>query len=150
MRQHVVPTLIASAVAATVGFGAAHFNKPRQEVRLVQPSGRMQLRAWPELSQEQVDKLTAALRPMTRQGSVVVYCGRPTCHDLAADLENAFESAHWPVDVQSPVMDETPVGLVVSDPLLARAIENATGINVVPMTGWQDRDKIAILIGRVP
>lgn len=55
---------------------------------------------WPELSQAELDRVTARAQAIgpTR---IRIFCfDEVKCGDLASSLENAFESAHWTVEVK--------------------------------------------------
>jgi hypothetical protein len=152
MKQHIVPSIVASVVASMAAFGAAHYVVPPPVIKHIQLQGKAaheNARVWPQLEQKQIDAITAALRKI-KPRAVVIYCDGGNCDDVALDFENALESAHWSTDRLVPIMEAMPIGLVCSDPALAKIIARATGLKVSPMVGWGDPARAALLIGRRP
>lgn len=61
---------------------------------------RLAATLWPELSQREVDDVTAKAKSAGK-GSIKIFCiDEVKCGDLASSLENAFESARWTVEVR--------------------------------------------------
>lgn len=142
MRQH-FPALIAGLLAggiAAAGVSIAYRPKPvvvqpqttvisRAQDRVgANPTKSEQRRisaAWGDLTQPEIDALTAELKKISKS-EVVIFCMVDEyCADLGLDLENAFESAHWTVKQERPFADDT-VGIKTSREDIAKAIEAAT------------------------
>jgi hypothetical protein len=121
MKQHIVPSLVASAVACAVVLSVLPFLAPKQQVRVVSaPAGslspakaaRIAKTTWPELEQGQIDALTAKLGSVAKVPVTIVCVEDAKCGDLALNLENSFESAHWEVvSINSPMV---PAGIISS------------------------------------
>lgn len=150
MRQH-IPAIVAGLLAGALPGGYAVFHKPaptivRPQTTIVSKvapnqilprenwwdnpelsrSERRQLAAqWGDLAQPEVDALTAALNKLPKV-DVVIFCADDSlCGDMRDDLENAFESAHWKVVTQKPLIDDT-VGIAASSEAIRNAINGAT------------------------
>lgn len=94
--------------------------------QLTRAEKRQAEQAWGDLDQKEIDMLTASLSAMPKV-KVVIFCKDDAkCGDMQLDFENAFESAHWEVETQTPLIDDT-VGVGVSSVELRDAINNATG-----------------------
>lgn len=79
---------------------------------------------WPEMEQREVDALTAAAKPTG--GTVMIFCHEEAkCGDLALNLDNAFESAHWASSVH--MFANLPPGMVASSKEMAAMLNAATG-----------------------
>lgn len=105
---------------------------------------------WGSLDQSEVDALSKALSGMSRETPVKVFCeSEVKCGDMQSDFENAFETAHWNVAVERPLIDDT-VGVAVSSPELREAINEATNgrlaVKLIPKTA----PYYALAIGRKP
>jgi hypothetical protein len=107
---------------------------------------------WASLGQDKTEALGEALKGVKVQ-KVRIYCNRPSCHDLALDLDDAFQIAGWQSDFEDRAVDsEDDRGLFVGPPgeaaeALAAALEKSTGLQatVVPI---DNIDGIGIIIGR--
>lgn len=91
---------------------------------------------WPEMEQGEVDALTAAAKPIG--GTVMIFCHEEAkCGDLALNLDNAFESAHWTSSVH--MFQNLPGGMAASSKELAAMLNAATGgrfdVGVDPVRG---------------
>jgi hypothetical protein len=138
MREHIIPSIVASVVAVSAAIGAIHFAGPSHVTQVVTaPAGsvspakaaRIAKTVWPELSQAEVDHLTSRLG-ILRPGKVTIFCiDDAKCGDLALNLENAFETAHWQVSVQNSPM--VPPGIISSADLLVDAVKSSTDLPIV-------------------
>lgn len=140
MKQHVIPGIIGAAVALASSLAIHKADPPKQQVVKVQaPAGMafgesstvspakaklMAERVWPEMKQAEVDALTVRLGLIGRDKPVTIYCINERCEDLALNLDNAFESAHWKSEVLNGVM--IPPGIVCSSQALCDAFNGAT------------------------
>lgn len=105
-------------------------------------------RSWGELTQKEVDTLTADLKKAGGKKHVVVFCANDVyCGDMQLDFVNAFASAKWDFDTETPVVDNTK-GIGVSDEVIAGVIRAA--IPRLPVTIIQSnmKDKVALVIGK--
>lgn len=131
MNRHIVPSIVASVVSCGAALGFLHFAEPKYRVNVqsaqagaVSPAkaARIAKTTWPELNQGQIDALTAKLGSIAKVPVTIVCVEDAKCGDLALNLENAFESAHWEVvSITSPMV---PAGVIVSSEAL-RAVLNA-------------------------
>lgn len=136
MREHIIPSIVAScvAVAASVGFVSVT-RAPVVTHVITAPAGpvspakaaRLAKTVWPELEQAKIDALTARLKD--KPGQVTIFCLEDSkCGDLALNLENAFESAHWTTSVlNSPMI---PPGIISSSADLAAVLAETTDLSV--------------------
>lgn len=150
--------MIVAAVAATLAAGGAgvitHATRPPVTHQRVSPH------TWDELTQKQVDALTAALKKLPPR-PVAIFC-KIGCDDLALSFDNAFESAHWASGIETPLVDDT-VGISVGcafregkcpadDPgaVLAATLREATGGALDPklVDAHLLEGRIALVIGR--
>lgn len=132
MKQHIVPSIVASVVACGAAVGFLHFVEPKYQVTVkseqagpVSPAkaARIAKTTWPELEQGQIDALTAKLGTISKVPVTIVCVEDAKCGDLALNLENAFESANWEVaSINSPMV---PAGAISSSRELVDAL-NAT------------------------
>jgi len=137
MREHLIPSLIASLVASAAAVGVVHYAGPSHVTQVVHaPAGpvspakaeRIAKTVWPEINQGQVDALTKAVSAST-PGKVTIFCIEDAkCSDLALNLENAFESAHWDVTVTNSTM--VPPGILSSSEFLVNAIRSTTELPI--------------------
>ncbi len=155
----IVGAALVTGVAET--YRAKHPPKPRTVYVMAEgdskgPAASVQAirraeRTWPEIAQAEVDKLTEALKavPEAKRRPVVIFCQNDDrCGDLALNLENALESAHWTVTKEQPLADQT-VGLGVTEPDMLPIIAGATSLE--PKIAEANLgDKIGIVIGRRP
>jgi len=86
-------------------------------------------RKWAEMSQKEIDDLTATLKMVekTRGAPVTIVCKDPMCEDLALNLDNAFESARWKSEIIIGTPFGVPEGITVSSAWLADLFNAATG-----------------------
>lgn len=134
MNRHIIPSIVASLVATASAIGFLHVeHKPVVNV-VAAPAGPVSpLKAahiaktvWPELAQADIDKLTAAVKGTP--GRVTIFCVEDSkCGDLALNLDNAFESAHW----QSDVVDYSMIqpGIMTGSKSLLAALQSV-GLDV--------------------
>lgn len=109
-------------------------------------------RVWYELDQASIDTLTATLKTMTPKPVTILCRDRSECGDLSLDLENAFESAKWPVKIDAPVLGGDQEGIDCNDAEIAKAVATATGLSIQRQVGLSAapvRD-IYISVGRRP
>lgn len=103
----------------TISFGESAPMTPAQQ--------RKFLLKWPEMTQREVDDLTAALKftgaPPTQ---VMIVCKDPMCEDLALNLDNAFESARWKSEIIVGTQFGVPAGVSTSSKWLADVLNGAT------------------------
>jgi hypothetical protein len=109
MREHIIPSIVASVIASGAAIGFVHLaHKP--VVNVVnsvstkpvsdQKAAQLAKTVWPEMAQSDIDKLTAAVKDLPGLHRVTIFCVEEgKCGDLALNLDNAFESAHWQSDV---------------------------------------------------
>lgn len=137
MRQHIVPSIVASIVASMIGAGVAYYAKPTQVV-VHTKAGEQGTRKteWPELSQTEVDAITAALETAPQGGvkpKITIFCvEQARCGDLALNFDNALESAHFETEMKfSPAIDPgltaNPIGLVS---VINKATDNRFGVKL--------------------
>lgn len=138
MRQHLIPSIVASLVALAGVAVAPHVGLAPKERVVVQtaPAGsispakaaRLAKTVWPELSQAQIDDFTARLKKIGPV-PVTMFCfDDAKCGDLAGNLENAFETAHWQVLVRPTTM--APAGIRTSSKELRFALVSTTDLKV--------------------
>ena len=107
---------------------------------------------WPSVGQEKTEALGEALRGVS-PGKVTIYCPAPSCHDLALDLDDAFQVAEWTAQFEERFVDsESENGIFVGPPgpdaeALKAALEKTTGfeVNIVPI---DNIDGVGIIIGK--
>jgi hypothetical protein len=136
MREHVIPSIVASLVAVAASVGYLSVTRAPVVTRVVTaPAGtvspakaqRMARTIWPELSQAEIDDLTTKLKD--KPGEVTIFCLEDSkCGDLALNLENAFESAHWKTTVQNSPM--VPPGIISSSSDLVLMLNGSTDLRV--------------------
>ena len=129
--------------------GLSHKNQDRVEAsanfnfNFAQISKRQDARwrawHWYELTDEQYEKLTAALKtlPEGDRKPVKVACSDADCRALAEDVVDAFKDARWTVELYA-VPYQTQVGLWCSGIPACQAVTAATGIKTVPYDGPKD------------
>lgn len=113
MKQHVIPSIVASVIATLVAVGAERATRPPQVTQIVTaPAGpvspakavRLAKTVWPELEQRQIDGLTKGLGTI-KQVPVTIFCiDDAKCGDMVLNLDNALESAHWETSLQNSTM----------------------------------------------
>jgi hypothetical protein len=135
--RHLFTILVAALAGALAGFGTTHFTRPPAVTTIVAApmSGasnlmsdakvrRIEATTWPEMTQKQVDAVTVGAKQIG-QKTVTVFCyDDAKCSDLALNLENAFETAHWKVDVKNSTM--LPKGITASSKELVDMLNGAT------------------------
>lgn len=109
MKQHIIPSIVASVVASAAAFGFVHVvhkpvvsvvNSVSQKPISDRKAELLARTVWPEMDQVSIDKLTAKLKDLPGDHRVTIFCVEEgKCADLAMNLDNAFESAHWQSDV---------------------------------------------------
>jgi len=146
--QLVIDTIAAMLAAG----GAAVIVRNSEPPKIVVNAGhRASSHTWEELSQFQVDALTAELKKLPAR-DVAIFCWK-LCDDLALTFDNAFESAHWKSGIETPLFDDS-VGLTIGpadDPgaaTLRKAIQAATGIDAKLVDARILENRIALVIGR--
>ena len=137
MREHVIPSIVASVVAVTavIGYDQVVKHKPVTVVTFTTAKPITDRKAalvakttWPEMDQANIDKLTAAVKDLPGEHRVTIFCIEESkCGDLSLNLDNAFESAHWQSDVQDYPM--IGPGISSSSQPLVDAL-NASGLVV--------------------
>lgn len=147
MKQHIVPSIVASVVSCGAALGFLHFAEPKYRVNVqtaqagaVSPAkaARIAKTTWPELEQGQIDALTAKLGSVAKVPVTIVCVEDAKCGDLALNLENALESAHWQVaSITSPMV---PAGVWASskdlvDLLNAKAPDLKVRLDTAPNAG---------------
>ncbi len=168
MRQFIAPLALAIVAGSGAGYLMALAHKPAPTI--VQPQTTVVQRAvtdpkhshgisrserrqlslqWGDLDQKEVDALTALLNKLPKV-PVVIFCVEDTqCGDLRDDLENSFESAHWDVKTEKPLIDDT-VGLAASSEALRDAINEATSGRLKVGIIKKNAPFEAIALGRKP
>lgn len=136
MREHLIPSIVASVIACVAALGFSQISKPIQVTHVITaPAGatspakaqRLAKTVWPELSQSEIDSLTVKLKG--KLGQVTIFCiDDARCGDLASNLENAFESAHWETAVTNSAM--VPPGIISSSADLVVMLNASTGLSV--------------------
>lgn len=141
-------TSTGSAVAADVGECWTQIPVPTitaqnlpaiYDQRLVRRDARRHARIWPDLNQNEINTITTGLKTLKARPIVVLCSDEKYCGDLAADLENAFESAKWTIDVQKPLVDNGD-GITVDDEGVAQLLKAAT----------KERFPITVTLGAPP
>lgn len=155
--------IVAAAVGGILGAGAGHIAGTAAVKRAaVKTTGTDSLKArqrtvWAALDQSEVDAITAGLKeiPDGMRRPIQIVCGdRGECGELALDLENAFESAKWTVNVVAPVFaDDLRGRVLVSDPVVAGVLSKATSLSIVtkptPISGPAEMlPSVTVFIGR--
>lgn len=156
MNIHRAALYVISIVALALGVTNAVQQKRMKPVTIhaagalsAKQADRLAAAKWEELEQSAVDAITAALGKLDKR-PVTIFCkDKADCGDLALDLENAFESAHWIVDVQQPLLDETK-GIGCSDVAVAELIAKATGLRVSVINAAYKDNRVALVLGKKP
>lgn len=116
VRPPAVTTIVTAPMSAGVGGPASVMSDAK--VR------RIEATTWPQLTQKQVDAVTAGANQIGKK-TITVFCyDDAKCSDLALNLENAFETAHWKVDVKNSAM--LPKGMTASSKELVDMLNGAT------------------------
>jgi hypothetical protein len=119
------------------------------------PRQRVASSSWGELSQGEIDALTAILAKRAPH-DVAIFCFDRGCDDIALDFDNALESAHWQSQIERPLVSSN-VGIGVGPNnndarALAAAISTATKGRLQP--GLIEADvnpgRLVLDIGRKP
>lgn len=150
--NHTVTQYAIGGVAlALASFGVLHQPAPVHEasVHVVQRASKFD---WPALGQDKTIALGEALEGV-RPAKIMVYCQASTCHELALDLDDAFQIAGW-VDAleSSQVESQEDQGIFVGPPgpeaeNFVAILKKTTGIDakIVGITGIEG---IGIIIGK--
>ena len=136
MKEHIIPSIVASIVACGVAVGTvAVWHKPVSVVSYMASKPMTARKAlivaktvWPEMDQSDIDKLTVAVKDLPGDHRVTIFCIEETkCGEFALNLDNAFESAHW----QSDIVDYSMIGpgITASSKELVAAL-SASGLKV--------------------
>lgn len=152
MKEHLLPAAIAAIVAGGATLGINTMSKPTPPQIVVSQAGVARAGAWEDLTQQEVDALTAELKKMKPQ-QVAIFCSS-LCDGLALDFDNAFESAKWQSGIERPLTDtNTGINVAPNDAegkALAAAIKSATNGRLSP--GLLDAaiigNRLALVISR--
>jgi hypothetical protein len=155
MKEHIIPSIIASLVASGAAVGAVHMlHKPvivNAHVTDAKPltdakAAQLAKSVWPEMEQANIDKLTELVKAFPGSDHrVTIYCVEDTkCGDLALNLDNVFESAHWKSDIIDYPM--IPPGLLTgsADLLIAMKQAGFPDVKLDPAVRAVSGDAIAI------
>lgn len=86
---------------------------------------------WGELTQREVDAITAAAKALPKASVTILCQNDDRCGAMALDFDNAFESAKWESAIDRPLIDKTK-GIAASSKLLADLIDKATEGRIKP------------------
>ena len=138
MNHHLTSALVALVVGSASAFGIVKYVEPPHVVQVINSPAPVTSQAkaeraartvWPALPQSEVDALTLALKRTAPTFTVTIFCIEDAkCEDLALSLENAFESAHWQVEVRNSPM--VPAGILTSSTVLLDALRAKTSLPV--------------------
>ncbi len=143
------PTTTIVAPQAIIKRGTHLDAGPASALSLTRSEARLAALTWAGLEQSEIDALTAALKDIPKV-SVMIFCQKDTlCGDIQMDFENAFESAHWDVKTDAPLMDLT-VGIATSSPALRDAINAATKGRLTVGDIGKNAPYEALVIGKKP
>lgn len=135
--NHFITSAIAGVVAVAASYGTVYFTRPPQVVTINSSLSRTEITpakarhiaatTWPEMEQREIDALTAAMKKAPHDGtSIQIFChDESKCGDLALNLDNAFESAHWASSMH--IFPNLPAGIAASSKELAAVLNAATG-----------------------
>jgi hypothetical protein len=132
MKQHIIPSIVASLIASAAAIGFVHLKHAPQVNVVSAPAGpvspakaaHLAKTVWPEMEQADIDALSAALKNMTGSKKVLIFCVEESkCGDLALNLDNAFETAHWQTDIMDYALIQP--GIATSSPTLVEALKAA-------------------------
>lgn len=101
-----------------ISFGETTSQTPAQQRRF--------LLKYQEMTQKEIDDLTAALKIRSDKAPVMIVCKDPLCEDLALNLDNAFESARWKSEIIIGTQFGVPAGVSVSSKWLAGLLNSVT------------------------
>lgn len=160
MHPNVSAAMIAVVVSAGVSLLMTTMGpapKPRM-IHVATSAGqttvaRLAADQWPEIEQKEVDALTAALKAVPKEGrrDVLILCHSDTrCGDLALNLENSFESAHWTVSRKLIPLPDGYAGLMVNDDTMRGLLASATTLKPVKTDEPVAGGGIGIIIGSKP
>lgn len=123
----------------------------KANAQIVQIQGTANRFTWPKLGQEKTIVLGEQLKKTLSGRKVTIWCSTPDCTDLAADLDDAFQIAGMPSDIDRREIDSShDAGLFVGGPdadILAAAIAKATSINP-PIVAMPGDSPLAVIIGK--
>lgn len=158
MKQHIISATTAAIVAAIATFATARMVPPQKVV--VAPIGtysaksdaRRAMANWGELTQPEIDSLTASLKKISKTPTVILCKDDEKCGDIALDFDNAFESAHWETTLDAPApLGIEFQGIGASSPEVLKAINDATGGRLsVRYVKSQEHEKDILVIGAKP
>jgi hypothetical protein len=131
MKQHIIPSIVASLIASIAAVGFVHSTRAPEVTHVVSApaapvsaakAAHLAKTVWSEMEQHAIDALTAAVK--AKPGQVTIFCVEESkCGDLALNLDNAFESAHWKSEVVNyPLI---PPGVGASSPELVAALTDS-------------------------
>lgn len=155
MKQYLLSGAIAAVVAAGASWATLQLAAPppQQLLATALVAAQASPYAWPELTQQQVNDLTAQLGKLNRR-DVAIYCLH-ACAELALSLDNAFETAKWRSGVETPLVDDN-VGVFVgprNDPdakNLQAALAATTGLRPELIDAENQERRLVLVIGRKP
>lgn len=156
---HYIIAFVLTAMILSLGLKVAMIADRRPVViNASGPTRHAPLIAWGELGQAEIDAITAKLNAgAAPKKPVLIVCADHNCEDLALDLENAFESAHWETSSDKPLLDSL-VGVHVASPdndaatALAAALEAAVDhrFTVATIAPNFKEDRYALVISKKP
>lgn len=156
-RPHLVMfwSLLASLCCMTsIMFAADRVvtKKPRNSTITIQaPANMTPARAkrtaatvWPELTQIEVDDVTARAKAIGKETLRIFCFDEVKCGDLTSSLENAFESAHWTVVVKYINTGMIPEGMEASPKALKALATIDPGFSRMKMEDPEPGETITI------
>jgi hypothetical protein len=57
-------------------------------------------RAWPSLGMDKTIEIGEAIKAAKSKPMVTIFCASPECWDLSTDIDDAFQIADWPSDIE--------------------------------------------------
>lgn len=155
MKEHIIPSIVASVVAAGASLGLIHTMVKPVTVNTVASKPVSDRHAellaksiWPEMAQSDIDGLTTAVEHLPGDHRVTIYCVEDkVCGDIALNLDDAFESAHW----QSNVIDYPMIqpGIMTGSAELKEALTMAGFKDVRIDDSVRAANGLAIAIGNL-
>lgn len=129
MNRHIVPSVVATVISCVAALGVVRYGPTKPPV-VVQTSqagsispakaARLAKTVWPELEQRQIDAITKGLGTIDKVPVTIVCVEDAKCGDLALNIENALESAHWETAMVNSAM--VPAGVWSSSKDLVAAL----------------------------
>jgi hypothetical protein len=145
---HLTSGLVGAITAGAIFVAAPYVVPSKVEVRTA--TQKVVRNAWPELAQDRVDALTAALGKIEKRPVTIICANQMWCAALQLDFDNAFESAHWTTSFDTLIFGDVN-GITVSDEDLAKTIEQATGLSTTLDSLYRQRlEQLAKAAGTVP